>query len=59
MKGFLLIDKQKNSVVIPLNNEFLKEYFKGKELYDSIRKHKTQAELLNEVKKYLRGDEND
>ena len=59
MQGFLLIDPHKNSVVIPVNDEFLMEVFKNKDLYGAIKKHKTQGELLEEVKQYIRGDEND
>jgi len=59
MQGFLLIDPQKNTVVVPVRDEFLTETFRNNEIYTNIKKHKTQAELLNEVKNYLKGGESD
>lgn len=59
MQGFLIIDPQKNTVVVPVRDEFLTEVFRNKEIYNSIKKHKTQAELLAEVKSYLKGGEGD
>lgn len=59
MQGFLIIDPQKNTVIVPVRDEFLTETFKNKEIYNNIKKHKTQSELLNEVKAYLKGGESD
>lgn len=53
---FLLIDPQKNTVRIPVDDEFIKDALKNKEVMQKIKKHKTKKELESEVSDYLKGE---
>lgn len=53
---FLLIDKEKNTVLIPTDDEFIADTFKRNDFFrDRIKRHKTRAELNTEVSDYLKG----
>lgn len=52
---FLLIDPKKNTLRIPMDNEFIHDVFRDKESKNNIKQHKTKAELDKEVSEYLKG----
>ena len=56
---FLLIDPQKNTLQIPVDNEFLNEIFKNRDLIKNIKRHKTKRELSTEISNYLKGGSKD
>lgn len=56
---FLLIDPQKNTLQIPVDNEFLNEIFKNRDLIKNIKQHKTKRELITEISNYLKGGSKD
>lgn len=56
---FLLIDPQKNTLQIPVDNEFLNEIFKNRNLIKNIKRHKTKRELSTEISNYLKGGSKD
>lgn len=58
-KGFLLIDEQKNTIIISPNNHEYKELFMWlpySDLRKEIKQHKTKTELYLDVKKYLNNE---
>lgn len=58
--GFLLIDQQKNSVIVPWDDPDLAEFFKGKpgreNALEKVHLHKTVKELDADVRAYLKGE---
>lgn len=52
---FLLIDPSKNSLKVPVDDEFLHDVFRDKEIFKNIKKHKTKKELEVELSNYLKG----
>lgn len=52
----LIIDKEKNTVVLNLWDEEYKQIFKDKIDTEQIKKHKTLSELDKEVRAYLNLD---
>lgn len=52
---FLLIDPQRNTLRIPMDDEFIHDVFRNKEIKNNIKRHKTKAELDKEVSEYLKG----
>ena len=52
---FLLIDPKKNTLRIPMDDEFIHDVLRGKEIKNNIKQHKTKAELDKEVSEYLKG----
>ena len=55
----MLIDPQKNTLQIPVDNEFLNEIFKNRDLIKNIKQHKTKRELSTEISNYLKGGSKD
>jgi hypothetical protein len=53
-RGFLLIDQEMNTVIIPMNDEDLTEWMKTKVNMAQVHRHKTLKELDNDVRAYLR-----
>lgn len=54
---FLLMDKDKNTLLIPTDDEFIKDCYRlcRKEFDGKIQRHKTKAELNTEISNYLKG----
>lgn len=56
VKGyFLMIDSQKNTLRIPLDDEFLSDVFRNRDIFKNIQRHKTKKELDAEITDYLKG----
>lgn len=53
-KGFLIMDQQMNTVIVPLNDEDLKEWMKHKINLANVHEHKTLKELDADVRAYLK-----
>lgn len=54
---FLLIDPQKNTLRIPMDDEFIHEMFRDREIKNNIKQNKTKRELHKDVADYLNGGE--
>lgn len=52
---FLLIDPQKNTLRISIDDEFLSDVFKNRDIFKNIQRHKTKKELDAEITDYLKG----
>lgn len=52
---FLLIDSQKNTLKIPVDDEFIHDVFRHKDIFKDIKRHKTKKELDVEISNYLKG----
>lgn len=59
-RGFLLIDQQKNTVIIPVDDsdfvEFLRYKTNGPNILDNVRQHSTMKELDTDVRAYLKSE---
>lgn len=56
VKGyFLMIDPQKNTLRIPVDDEFLSDVFRNRDIFKNIQRHKTKKELDAEITNYLKG----
>ena len=53
-KGFLVIDMQRNTAILPYDDPFFREYFMVDRFKSSIRKHKTLSELDKDIREYLK-----
>jgi hypothetical protein len=53
-KGFLLMDKSMNTVIVPMDDEDLIEWMKYKINLAKVHKHKTLKELDADVRAYMR-----
>jgi hypothetical protein len=53
-KGFLLMDKSMNTVIVPMDDEDLIEWMKYKINLAKVHEHKTLKELDADVRAYLR-----
>ena len=54
-RGFLLIDQNMNTVIIPLGDHDLSYALKNKQLLDAVRQHDTLKKLDTDIRKYLKG----
>ena len=54
MIQIIIIDKEKNTVVIDLLKDEYNQLFKGKIDFKKVKRHKTVKELDNEVHEYLK-----
>lgn len=59
-KGFLLLDQKGNTLLIPATDEWLHDFLRNSCGYqnrqlDKIKVHKTQKELFDDVRAYLKG----
>lgn len=55
VKGFLLVDMDMNTVIVPQDDEDLQEWFKYKKIdLSKIHSHKTLKELDSDVRAYLK-----
>ena len=58
-RGFLLVDQQMNTIIIPQDDEDLVEFLRYKPDYpsniDKAHTHKTLKELDTDIRKYLKG----
>ena len=54
-RGFLLIDQNMNSVIIPIGDHDLSYAFKNKELVDQVKQHNTLKQLDEDIRKYIKG----
>ncbi|MDD3020930.1 MAG: hypothetical protein PHX61_08140 [Alphaproteobacteria bacterium] len=57
MKGyFLLLDKNKNTVLLPTDDEFITDMFRRNNYFSGkIKRHKTKTELNTEISDFLKG----
>ena len=59
-RGFLLIDQQKNTIILPVEDPDLVEFMRYKDGYkralDRAHTHKTLKELDDDIRKYLKGE---
>lgn len=56
VKGyFLLVDPQKNTLRISVDDEFLSDVFRNRDIFKNIQRHKTKKELDVEITNYLKG----
>ena len=58
-KGFLLIDQQKNTIILSPNDPEYKEltmWLLYTNLIKEVKQHKTKTELYLDVKKYLNNE---
>lgn len=55
IKGFLLIDASKNTVIIPWDDEELADMLKRRGMLKSAHKHNTIKDLHTDISKYLKG----
>lgn len=55
-RGFLLVDQQMNTIVIPIEDENLKEWMKYKVKMYKVHEHGTLKELDKDVRAYLKGE---
>lgn len=53
-KGFLLMDKSMNTVIVPMDDEDFIEWMKYKINLKKVHEHKTLKELDADVRAYLR-----
>lgn len=53
-RGFLLIDQSMNTVIIPMDDEDLKDWMKYKVDMSKVHEHKTLKELDLDIRAYLR-----
>lgn len=58
-RGFLLVDQQMNTIILPQDDEDLVEFLRYKPGYpnniDKAHTHKTLKELDADIRKYLKG----
>lgn len=54
IKGFLLVDQLMNTVIIPMDDEDLKDWMKYKVNMAKVHQHKTLKELDADVRAYLK-----
>ena len=53
-RGFLLIDQQMNTVIVPHDDKDLQDWFKYKKIdLSKVHKHKTLKELDSDIRAYL------
>ena len=56
-KGFLLVDQQKNTIILPIDDPDLAEFFKYKKVaLDQTHQHETLKDLDADVRAYLKGE---
>ena len=59
-RGFLLIDQQKNTVIIPADDPDFVEFFRyktnGPSILENVRQHSTIKELDTDVRAYLKSE---
>lgn len=53
-KGFLLVDQSMNTVIVPMDDEDLKDWMKYKVNMAKVHEHKTLKELDADVRAYLK-----
>lgn len=54
-RGFLVVDQSMNTVIVPMDDEDLKEWMKYKIKIATVHEHKTLKELDADVRAYLKG----
>lgn len=53
-KGFLLMDQSMNTVIVPMDDEDLKDWMKHKVNMAKVHEHRTVKELDADVRAYLK-----
>lgn len=53
-KGFLLVDQSMNTVIVPMDDEDLKDWMKYKVNMAKVHKHRTLKELDADIRAYLK-----
>lgn len=53
-KGFLIVDRSMNTVIVPMDDEDLKDWMKYKVNIAKVHEHKTLKELDADIRAYLR-----
>lgn len=53
-KGFLLVDQSMNTVIIPMDDEDLKDWMKYKVNMAKVHEHRTVKELDADIRAYLK-----
>ena len=56
VKGFLIIDKQMNTILMPWDDEDLSDFLRLKGTMSKIRRHKTLKALDVDLRKYLKDE---
>lgn len=60
VKGFLLIDQHKNTIILPVDDPDLQEFFRykpgGPNAVDRIKTHRTFQDLWDDVRAYLKNE---
>lgn len=54
-RGFLIIDRSMNTVIVPHDDDDLQDWMKYKIDMANVHEHKTLKELDSDVRAYLRG----
>ena len=57
-KGFLLIDEQKNTIILSpkyIEADDILSWLKNSDIRKEIKQHKTKTDLYNDVNMYLKG----
>ena len=59
-RGFLIVDQQMNTIILPYDDEDLVEFFRYKPGFprslDKAHQHKTLKELDADIRAYLKGE---
>lgn len=53
-RGFLLVDQSMNTVIVPMDDEDLKDWMKYKVNMAKVHEHRTVKELDADVRAYLK-----
>lgn len=53
-KGFLLVDQSMNTVIVPIDDEDLKDWMKYKVNMAKVHEHRTVKELDADIRAYLK-----
>lgn len=53
-KGFLLVDQSMNTVIVPMDDEDLKDWMKYKVNLAKVHEHRTVKELDADIRAYLK-----
>ena len=56
IKGFMIIDPAGNSIIVPPKDKDFDELMKGRDIR-TVKRHKTVAELITDVRKYIKEPE--